>query len=83
MQGTTIKGYKRVNLRTARKAYDEGKMVVIYPSNVNDCHIFDGWHLGCEICNKGGDSFDAVLNSFLFYMDKELGTYAKFLVEVQ
>lgn len=80
MTQTTLAGHIRVNISRARALFNAGHVITMYPSNVNDGHIFQGWNLGCDIVkSEDTPDFDALLNSFSFHMEPELGRYVKFL----
>lgn len=69
--------FKMINKTQAKKIYKDTQVYMV-GSNVNSYHFFNGWHLACQI-NKEHE-FDTQLNSFLFYLDPELGRYARFFI---
>ena len=80
-------GYVAVNRPLAEQAYERDVEVTLVGSNVNSFHVFGGWHLGCTVQKSKVDeqtnfgSFDSLVNNFLFYLDSELGKYARFYVK--
>lgn len=48
-------------------------------NNVNSFHYFSGWCLACPIEVKSLEELEQNLNSFLFYLDPELGRYARYI----
>lgn len=87
-------GYVAVTKPLARKLYELGYSVTFCGNNVNAYHVFNGWHLGCtmNISERDGtynpytketipDDFQDVVNNFLSYLDKELGTYCVYYVK--
>jgi len=71
--------FKQVNRRTARKLYDQGRPVLLHPSNM----IFNNvWQAPLEISNGDGIDFETHLYNFEFYMPSELGRYVHFFVDV-
>ena len=73
-------GYVAVDKREAKKAFDAGYDVTVAGNNVNSFHVFGGWHLGCTINNKEDADWQRHINAFLFYLDRELGSYPVFYV---
>ena len=76
-------GYVAVTRKLAELLYSDGYSVTVCGNNVTSFHVFDGWHLGCTVQRDILDdkSFDVLLNSFMFYLDSELGTYPVFYVK--
>lgn len=71
----------QVNVTRARKLWGTGEFVIVMVgSNVNPYHVFDGWTLGATFgtVRQSEESFDTVHSQFLFYLDRELGRYARF-----
>jgi len=78
-------GYKAVTKPLAKALFEQGVDVTLAGNNVNSFHIFDGWHLGCTMnLQRMADgymtSFDAMVDNFLWHLDRELGTYAVYYV---
>ena len=75
-------GYVAVTRKLAEVLYNESYPVTVCANNVNSFHVFDGWGLGCTFQNEKHDNnrFNVLLNSFMFYLEKELGTYPVFYV---
>ena len=76
-------GYVTVTKPLAKILYNKGVSIVLAGNNVNNYHIFNGWHLGCTIEENQKDiqSFEQLVNSFMFYLDNELGKYPVFYVK--
>lgn len=69
----------------ARKLYNEGKEIVIVGDNVNRYHFFSGLYLARRI-QKDSEKisnrlFDDVINSFEFYLERELGRRAAYYID--
>ena len=76
--------WQRITRSKAKKAYDKGHWITLYPVNLrprticnppipirNDCGMTDGM------------TFEAVVNEFEYYnCNRETGRYAKFFMEV-
>lgn len=74
-------GYVAVTKPLAELLYNDGKSVTLCGSNVNTFHIFSGWHLGCTISKDiYTQCFNDSVNSFLSYLDEELGSYVVFYI---
>lgn len=76
-----IKGiqYKRVSKPMARKAYNEGKKILLCP-----CKLMPGgvWNHGIAVTNATGRTFDRTANEFEYYnCNAEAGYYAAFYIE--
>lgn len=80
--------FKRVDKRTARKAYNNGLRVVLCPCNLRPGYPY---HPECSISGKTTDSengspvpFEAALSAFEYYnlRDSETGRYTAFYVPV-
>ena len=71
-------GYVAVTRPLAEKLFTEGKEITFCGSNVRSFHVFQGGCLGFTSTNAQGRIFTSLLNSFLFYLDRELGRYAVF-----
>lgn len=56
--------YKRVNKTNARRAYNEGRAVILCPSNLRP---FTMWGCEVETDNRNGYEFDKVVNIFSYY----------------
>jgi hypothetical protein len=70
--------FKMINKTQAKKLYQLTQVWMV-GSNVNSYHFLDGWGLAYGI-DKTTD-FDEQLNSFLFYLEPELGRYARFFIK--
>lgn len=67
----------RINKRQARKAFNEGKEVLVFP-----CNLRPDW-FGVIIKRKRlDDDFDKIINQFEFYncLNKETGKYAGYII---
>ena len=74
-------GYVAVTKPLAELIYNAGKLVTLCGNNVNVFHVFDGWHLSCTIIkDMHVQCFNNSVNSFLSYLDKELGSYVVFYI---
>lgn len=78
------KNYKRIDKRTARRAYNAGLTVHFCPCNLRP---FGFWSCGVDI-NKNRESlngytFDSIVNHFEYYncRDTETGKYTAFYIE--
>ena len=75
-------GYVAVTKLLAQSIYNAGKSVTLCGNNINAFHVFGGWHLGCTVSkDTHAQCFDDIVNSFLSYLDKELGSYVVFYVK--
>lgn len=76
------KNYKRIDKRTARRAFDNGLTVVFCPCNLRP---FTPWHCETDIQKSrcDGYSFDYMVNLFEVYncRDSETGKYTAFYIE--
>lgn len=73
----TLGPYTMINKIQARKRY-QTEEVYIVGSNVNHYHFLGGWHLAHSL--RQDEDFDTQLRNFLFYLEPELGRYARFFV---
>lgn len=83
MRKEYYKNYIRVSKRTAEKAYNAGKVVLLAPVNANMNYIF---FPGVYIDNSEDDiytSFIKKVNAFEYYNCNynELGKYSKYFIE--
>ena len=79
MRQETYNNYIRVSKRTAEKAYNAGKIILIAPVNANMNYIF---FPGVYVDNTGNESFNRIINGFEYYnCNSELGKYTKFFIE--
>jgi hypothetical protein len=78
-------GYQAVTRQLARCMYDTGYDVTLCGNNVNAYHVFQGWGLGCTVNYALYNHYDfgSVVNNFMFYLEKELGSYPVFYVKTQ
>jgi hypothetical protein len=87
-------GYVAVTKPLARKLYELGYNVTLAGNNINSYHIFEGWHLGYTINIASApssydpytkettlDDFSYIVQSFLSYLDRELGYYCVYYVK--
>lgn len=57
--------YRQISKPTARKLYESGKPVVLYPSNMNP---MSAWGAPFELTKAGtGRTFEALVNEFTYY----------------
>lgn len=69
----------RVNKQKARRLFNEGKDVLVYPALAN---LNSPWIHPCEINKYMTHTFDEIVTEFEFYQcNAEMGYYAKFYVE--
>jgi len=86
-------GYVAVNKPMAKALYEQGITVTLCGNNVNNYHVFGGWHLGHTINRKEIDTqyagfpdlaalytWEHRCSDMLSYLDKELGTYLVYFV---
>lgn len=80
MTKETFKNYNRVSRKTAEKAYNAGKLILIAPCNVNMYFMIRLYGIiNDDPCDK---SFDSIVSEYEYYnCNNELGKYAKFFVE--
>lgn len=73
-------GYVAIDIHLAHRMFDARLACTMIGNNVNSHHVFNGWHLGYTWSNDAmtDQSFDALLNNFMFYLDRELGSYPVF-----
>ncbi len=77
IRGLTYPGHIRVNRSQLRRYLENENLFrgFIVGSNVNTYHFFGGWRLACKL-ECGPDEFFERLQSFEWYLDKELGNRA-------
>lgn len=89
MNQITIKGWKRVSKRTARKLYDEGQTIRLCPHKINPCNEYYPMSFDMSINDKWDvepfeweKTFDARTNQFEWYncQYNETGKYAAYYV---
>lgn len=71
--------FRQVNKTTAKKIYEQGKPVLLHPSNMIFMNV---WQAPLEITKEEGYEFEARVNNFEFYMDPELGRYTHFFIDI-
>jgi hypothetical protein len=78
----TPKGYVCVDIHLAKRLFDQQIEFTIAGNNINSFHIFNGWYLGYTPSLEAmtEQTFDALLNNWIFYLDPELGSYPVFYV---
>lgn len=66
----------RINKKRARKAYNNGQDVLVFPCNLRPDFF------GVVINNRRGRDFDKVINEFEFYNcgNRETGRYAAYII---
>ena len=80
------KYYKRVNKARARKLYNDGIQIVLYPIEANPFSMWAGSGYTINISNidendKYPPTFDSIVNSFEYYnCNSEMGQYTKFYI---
>lgn len=73
------KGYVAVRRPDAKALFDAGQEVVVAGNNVNSYHVFNGWVLSFVL--RAGQPFETQIDSFMFYLEPELGKYPVFYVK--
>ena len=71
----------KIRKNTARKLFNEGRELVIIPSN---CSPNGAWVKGYRICknNLENSDFDRLINEFEYYnCNGELGRYTHYYIE--
>ena len=69
---------KQVTKNVAEKAFNDGATVWMHPCNLR----LDAYQEPAPVNNKNGESFENVLNHFIYYnCDKERGKYVIFFIE--
>lgn len=78
ISGQTFPGYVKINKLQVKKFLEHGGKFTgfIVGNKVNSFHFFGGWTLAYSIECKTMEEFERSLNSFLFYLDPELGDRA-------
>ena len=78
IRGQRYKGYIKLSISQVERLFRDGQHFngFIVGNKVNTHHFFGGWHLACTIEHETWDEFKASINSFLFYLDSELGNNA-------
>ena len=92
MKQFTIDGinYKQVQKRTAEKMYEEGKDIYLLGNKANPyspwiqpdlVNIYNDDALNLDFATKAGMSLlQYNVNQFMFYLPRELGTYANYYI---
>ena len=80
---TAPDGYQAITKPLARQYFDAGVPVTLAGNNVNNCHIFDGWHLGATVQRMRGErqTFDDICRNMLSYLEPELGYYLVYYIQ--
>ena len=75
IRGQSIRGYTKVSRKQVEKLFktDRNFDGFIVGNKVSSFYFFGGWHLACEFIADSQKDFNNKVNSFLFYLDKELG----------
>ena len=81
--GGTTYNLQQVSRRTAKKAYDEGKMVFLLSCNMSWGYR---WQHPCPISRDTsyniGNSFESVVADYIYYnCDSERGKYPNYFIE--
>jgi hypothetical protein len=78
IRGQKYKGYIKVSLSQVRTIFKHKQVFngFLVGNNVNTHHFHSGWHLACDIKKDSMEEFERTLNSFLFYLDYDLGSGA-------
>lgn len=83
-------GYIAIDKVLAQALYEGGYSITLCGNNVNMYHVFHNWCLGCTIDKQTTEERTALeytwqdhINSFMFYLEPELGRYIVFYVKVQ
>ncbi len=77
-RGQTFPGYIKITAAQVKKLFETGQTFegFIVGNKVSAAHFFKGWHLACTLSSPTAEEFQSSLNSFLYYLDSELGTCA-------
>jgi len=79
MRNITIKGYKRVSKRTAKRLYETGQPVLFCPVKLIPGGM---WDIGCIITKKEDRTFEQELNAFEYYnCSSSTGYYTAFYIK--
>lgn len=78
IKGQNFRGYIKISKAQAIKFIEaSGKFEgFIVGNKVNTFHFFEGWHLAARFEATNAQEFNEHLNSFLFYLNAELGNRA-------
>lgn len=83
-------GYTAIDKVLAQALYEGGYSVTFCGNNVNLYHVFNGWYLGHTMNKKEIEEKCALeytwqnhINSFMFYLESELGRYIVFYVKTE
>ena len=78
--------YQRINKTKARRLYNEGKEILLYPIEANPFSMWAGSGYTINISNidendKYLPTFDSIVNNFEYYnCSSEMGHYTKFYI---
>jgi hypothetical protein len=80
--GQTYPGYIKVSRRQVEKLLKAGQSVrgFMVGNKVNGFHFFGGWHLAHKFEFSEQADLKRAINSFLFYLDAELGNRAALFI---
>ena len=74
--------YKRIDKKTARKAFDANLKVVLTPCNMNPHSFACAWYETCKTAET--PDFDKMVNAFEYYnCFAEVGRYASFFIPIR
>lgn len=78
IRGQKYDGYIKVSLSQVRTIFKHKQVFngFLVGNKVNSHHFHNGWHLACDIRKYNIEEFEQTLNSFLFYLNSELGSGA-------
>lgn len=71
---------KKINKTSARKLFDQGKTIRLFPckANINS----PWWAGGVQVSSKIGETFDQIVNAYEWYnCNSEAGRYAHFYID--
>lgn len=73
--------YKQISITRANKLYNENKTIYLCGNKSN---IFSCWINLCPVnFYDFGNNFKDNVNSFLYYLDSTLGSYANYFIEIE
>jgi len=77
-RGQVVKGYTKITIKQLRKYMEFGNKFdgFLVGNFVAAYHFHNGWHLACNVECDTLHEFETIRNSFLFYLEPELGNLA-------